>query len=76
MEGYSGDSTKAIAPAVRTSSTALATCARRDSDGYLWYIGRADDVFKSSDYRISPFKLESVAIGTSGDRRGGSGAQP
>jgi acetyl-CoA synthetase len=33
-----------------------------DEDGYLTYIGRADDVFKSSDYRISPFELESVLI--------------
>jgi acetyl-CoA synthetase len=33
-----------------------------DSDGYLTYVGRADDVFKSSDYRISPFELESVLI--------------
>jgi acetyl-CoA synthetase len=33
-----------------------------DDDGYLTYIGRADDVFKSSDYRISPFELESVLI--------------
>jgi len=36
--------------------------AARDEDGYFWYIGRADDVFKSSDYRISPFELESVLI--------------
>ncbi len=36
--------------------------AGRDANGYLWYIGRADDVFKSSDYRISPFELESVLI--------------
>jgi len=34
----------------------------RDADGYLTYVGRADDVFKSSDYRISPFELESVLI--------------
>ncbi len=36
--------------------------ASRDADGYLTYVGRADDVFKSSDYRISPFELESVLI--------------
>jgi acetyl-CoA synthetase len=36
--------------------------AVRDEDGYLTYVGRADDVFKSSDYRISPFELESVMI--------------
>src|SRR5574337_960783 len=36
--------------------------AARDADGNITYIGRADDVFKCSDYRISPFELESVLI--------------
>src|SRR4029077_4701700 len=36
--------------------------ATRDDDGYLTYVGRTDDVFKASDYRISPFELESVLI--------------
>jgi len=36
--------------------------AVRDADGYLTYVGRMDDVFKCSDYRISPFELESVLI--------------
>ena len=36
--------------------------ASRDADGYFTYVGRADDVFKASDYRISPFELESVLI--------------
>jgi acetyl-CoA synthetase len=36
--------------------------ARRDADGYYTYVGRTDDVFKSSDYRISPFELESALI--------------
>lgn len=36
--------------------------ATRDADGYFAYVGRMDDVFKSSDYRISPFELESVLI--------------
>ena len=36
--------------------------ATRDADGYITYVGRTDDVFKSSDYRISPFELESVLI--------------
>ncbi|HZO21765.1 MAG TPA: AMP-binding protein [Steroidobacteraceae bacterium] len=36
--------------------------AVRDEEGYLTYVGRMDDVFKSSDYRISPFELESVLI--------------
>jgi len=33
-----------------------------DDDGYFTFVGRSDDVFKSSDYRISPFELESVLI--------------
>ena len=37
--------------------------AERDVDGVLTYIGRADDVFKSSDYKLSPFELESVVMG-------------
>jgi acetyl-CoA synthetase len=36
--------------------------AQRDSDGYFFYIGRADDMFKASDYRISPFELESLLV--------------
>ena len=36
--------------------------AARDADGYITYVGRADDLFKASDYRISPFELESVLI--------------
>ena len=33
-----------------------------DDDGYITYVGRTDDVFKASDYRISPFELESVLL--------------
>ena len=36
--------------------------ASRDADGYITSVGRTDDVFKASDYRISPFELESVLI--------------
>ncbi len=36
--------------------------ASRDAEGYITYIGRSDDVFKSSDYRLSPFELESALI--------------
>ena len=36
--------------------------ATRDADGWFTYVGRADDVFKASDYRISPFELESALI--------------
>ena len=61
MAGYA-DSPERTAEALggdfyRTSDTASV-----DSDGYYWYIGRADDVFKSSDYLISPFELESALI--------------
>jgi len=40
--------------------------ARRDESGHFFYIARADDVFKSSDYRISPFELESALLEHSG----------
>ena len=36
--------------------------ASLDSDGYLTYVGRTDDVFKASDYKVSPFELESVLV--------------
>lgn len=36
--------------------------AKRDKDGYFWYIGRADDVIKSSGYKISPFEVESTLM--------------
>lgn len=36
--------------------------ARRDEDGYFWYIGRKDDIIKSSGYKIGPFEVESVLI--------------
>jgi acetyl-CoA synthetase len=60
MQGYQGDD-GAVVPvagaAYRTGDVAL-----RDADGYFTYVGRADDVFKASDYRISPFELESALI--------------
>jgi acetyl-CoA synthetase len=60
MMGYQNDdgsTTVLSGPAYRTGDV-----ASRDADGYLTYVGRADDVFKASDYRISPFELESVLI--------------
>ena len=36
--------------------------AWRDEDGYYWYVGRADDVIKSSGYRIGPFEIESIIM--------------
>jgi acetyl-CoA synthetase len=60
MRGYQGDdgSVRALDDQVyRTGDV-----ANIDDDGYLTYVGRADDVFKASDYRISPFELESALI--------------
>src|SRR5262249_33435349 len=36
--------------------------ARRDEDGYLWFVGRADDVIISAGYRIGPFEVESALL--------------
>ncbi len=36
--------------------------AYRDADGYLWFVGRADDLISSAGYRISPFEVESALI--------------
>ena len=36
--------------------------AYRDTDGYIWFVGRDDDVIKASDYRIGPFEVESVLL--------------
>ena len=36
--------------------------AWRDEDGYYWYVGRNDDMIKSSGYRIGPFEIESVLL--------------
>ncbi len=36
--------------------------AWQDEDGYLWYVGRTDDVIKASGYRIGPFEIESVLM--------------
>ncbi|HEY1609750.1 MAG TPA: AMP-binding protein [Paraburkholderia sp.] len=62
MTGYA-NSAKATGDAMRNGYYHTSDVALRREDGYLVYIGRADDVFKSSDYRLSPFELESVLIG-------------
>ncbi len=61
MIGYADDANRSAA-VLGGDGYATGDVASRDADGYYWYIGRADDVFKSSDYRISPFELESVLI--------------
>lgn len=61
MAGYAGDEAK-TAKALGGSHYGTADVAAIDADGYYWYVGRSDDVFKSSDYRISPFELESAVL--------------
>ncbi len=61
MAGYLDDESRA-GHAVRGGWYHTGDVARRDADGYITYVGRADDVFKSSDYRISPFELESALV--------------
>jgi len=61
MAGYAGDEEKTRA-ALGGAYYRTSDVARRDADGYYWYVGRADDVFKASDYRISPFELESALL--------------
>jgi acetyl-CoA synthetase len=61
MLGYEGDGEK-TADAMRAGFYHTGDTARVDADGYYVYVGRNDDVFKSSDYRISPFELESVLV--------------
>jgi acetyl-CoA synthetase len=61
MVGYRDD-TDRTADAMRQGYYHTGDVASRDADGYLTYVGRADDVFKASDYRISPFELESALI--------------
>jgi acetyl-CoA synthetase len=58
MRGYLGQGTDAMADGYYHTGD----IASRDAEGYLTYVGRRDDVFKSSDYRISPFELESILI--------------
>ncbi len=61
MVGYLDDERKTAA-AMAGGYYRTGDVAHRDADGYFTYVGRADDVFKSSDYRISPFELESALI--------------
>jgi acetyl-CoA synthetase len=61
MAGYQ-DSAEKTAEAMRDGCYHTGDVATRDADGYITFVGRADDVFKASDYRISPFELESALI--------------
>ena len=61
MTGYLGDDDRNFEVA-EAGYYHTGDVASRDADGYITYIGRTDDVFKASDYKISPFELESVLI--------------
>ncbi len=61
MAGYKDDPER-TAQLMRAGHYHTGDVAQIDSDGYITYVGRADDVFKASDYRISPFELESALI--------------
>jgi acetyl-CoA synthetase len=61
MVGYRDDEER-TSDAMRDGYYHTGDVASRDADGYITYVGRTDDVFKASDYRISPFELESVLI--------------
>ncbi len=60
MRGYQNDDGSFAS--LGTVAYRTGDVAARSTDGYYTYIGRADDVFKASDYRISPFELESALI--------------
>jgi len=61
MTGYLDDDVL-NAEAMRGGYYHTGDVATSDDDGYITYVGRTDDVFKASDYRISPFELESILI--------------
>lgn len=61
MTGYRGDQASSM-EAMSGDYYSTRDVAYKDDEGYFTFIGRADDVFKSSDYRISPFELESILI--------------
>ncbi|KOV60916.1 AMP-dependent synthetase [Streptomyces sp. NRRL WC-3618] len=61
MTGYHGDADR-TAEAMAGGFYRTGDIGSRDTDGYITYVGRADDVFKASDYKISPFELESALL--------------
>ncbi|MFC7794693.1 AMP-binding protein [Streptomyces cinereoruber] len=61
MTGYHGDPER-TGEAMAGGHYRTGDIGARDADGYITYIGRSDDVFKASDYKISPFELESALL--------------
>lgn len=60
MQGYQGDDGKLSGADGKLYRSGDVVSV--DDEGYLTFVGRSDDVFKSSDYRISPFELESILL--------------
>ncbi len=60
MRGYQSDEGELVA--IEGDHYRTGDVATRDAEGYITYVGRADDLFKSNDYRLSPFELESALI--------------
>jgi len=58
---YLGDPA-ATAQAFRNGWYYTGDTATRDSDGYIWFVGRSDDIITSAGYRISPFEVESALV--------------
>ncbi|MCX5279864.1 MULTISPECIES: AMP-binding protein [unclassified Streptomyces] len=61
MTGYHGEPDR-TAESMAGGYYRTGDIGSRDADGYITYVGRADDVFKASDYKISPFELESALL--------------
>ncbi len=61
FKGYYNDEEK-TREAIRDGYYHTGDVAWRDEDGFYWYVGRVDDVIKSSGYRIGPFEIESVIM--------------
>jgi acetyl-CoA synthetase len=61
MTGYAGEPDR-TAEAMAGGYYRTGDIGSRDTDGYITYVGRSDDVFKASDYKISPFELESALL--------------
>ena len=58
------------------SGTLTGDRARKDEDGYFWFVGRSDDVISSGAYRIGPFEVESALLEHPAGSRIGGGRQP
>jgi acetyl-CoA synthetase len=62
FDGYMGTGPERDRSAFRNGWYYTGDTARRDADGYFWFVGRADDLILSAGYRISPFEVESTLL--------------